>query len=182
MDINGKEKIILALDPSTKSTGWSIFTNDSLVEYGIITAGSTNLFHRIDKIIEEIDKIIKKYNPTEVALEDVIPDDVKHNQNVFNALKYLQGYILHTLDDNKISDYKFYTSSEWRSKCGIGTGPGIKRGSLKPKDIAFVKKYYNKDVNDDIADAICIGYAHTHKPIPIQKDLDVEIVDGFEFR
>ena len=182
MDISTKGKVILSLDPSTKSTGWAIFTDGSLTDCGVISAGSTNLFRRIDKMVEELNNIIEKYNPAEVALEDVIPDDVKHNQNVFNALKYLQGYILHTLDDNKISDYKFYTASEWRSKCGIGTGPGIKRGSLKPQDIAFVKKYYNKDVNDDIADAICIGHAHTHKPIPIQKDLGVEIIDGFEFR
>ena len=182
MSGENKEKVILSLDPSTKSTGWAVFTDGSLTDYGVITAGSTNLFHRIDKMVEEINNIIVKYNPVDVALEDVIPDDVKHNQNVFNALKYLQGYILHTLDDNKIINYKFYTASEWRSKCGIGTGPGVKRGSLKPKDIAFVKKYYNKTVDDDTADAICIGYAHTHKPIPIQKDLDVEIVDGFEFR
>lgn len=182
MNISTKDKVILALDPSTKSTGWSIFTNNSLTAYGVITAGSSNLFHRIDKIIEELNEIISKYNPAEVAMEDVIPEDVKHNNNVFNALKYLQGYILHTLDDNKITEYKFYTASEWRSKCGIGTGPGIKRGTLKPQDIAFVKKYYNINVNDDIADAICIGHAYTHKPIPIQKDSDVEIIDGFEFR
>ena len=182
MNVSTKDKVILALDPSTKSTGWSIFINNSLSAYGVITAGSSNLFHRIDKMIEELNNIITKYNPTEVALEDVIPEDVKHNNNVFNALKYLQGYILHTLDDNKIIDYKFFTASEWRSKCGIGTGPGIKRGSLKPQDIAFVRKYYNIEVNDDIADAICIGHAYTHKPIPVQKDLGVEIVDGFEFR
>lgn len=182
MSISTEDKVILALDPSTKSTGWSIFINNSLKANGVITAGSSNLFHRIDKMIEGINEIIVQYKPTEVAIEDVIPEDVKHNMNVFNALKYLQGYILHTLDDNKITEYKFYTASEWRSKCGIGTGPGVKRGSLKPQDIAFVKKYYNLNVNDDIADAICIGHAHTHKPIPIQKDLQVEIIDGFEFR
>jgi hypothetical protein len=26
----------------------------------------------------------------------------------------------------------------------------------------FVKENYNLDVNDDIADAICIGYANSH--------------------
>ena len=112
MSGENKEKVILSLDPSTKSTGWAVFTDGSLTDYGVITAGSTNLFHRIDKMIEEINNIIVKYNPVDVALEDVIPDDVKHNQNVFNALKYLQGYILHTLDDNKIINYKFYTASE----------------------------------------------------------------------
>ena len=179
---SSKDIITLALDPSTKSTGWALFEGTELTGYGVITAGSSNLFHRIDKIIEGLSVIIKEYKPTKVVIEDVIPEDVKHNQNVFNALKYLQGYILHTLDDYKLTDYKFFTASEWRSKCGITTGIGVRRESLKPQDIAFVKRYYNIVVNDDIADAICIGYAATNKPIPTKLDLAPTIVDGFEFR
>jgi hypothetical protein len=36
--------------------------------------------------------------------------------------------------------------------------------------VAFVKEHYNTIVNDDIADAICIGYAYTNKPIPVTKN------------
>ena len=52
---------ILALDLSTKSTGYSIFNDKELIEYNCITAGSANLFSRIDKMIEELDKILQKY-------------------------------------------------------------------------------------------------------------------------
>ena len=48
----------------------------------------------------------------------------------------------------------------WRKDCGIRTGRGIKREALKKADIQFVKDNYNIDVNDDIADAICIGHAY----------------------
>ena len=168
--------IILSLDCSTKSTGWSIFNNKEIIDYGCITAGSSNLFHRIDKMILELNKIIEKYEPNVVIIEDVIPADVKNNIKIYKALTYLQGYILHTLDDNNITDIKFYLASEWRSKCKIKTGPGVKRGSLKPEDIAFVKEHFGIDVNDDVADAISIGYAYL-----TEKDREVEIVDGFEF-
>ena len=40
-------------------------------------------------------------------------------------------------------------------------GRGITRETLKQKDMEFVKEKFNKDVNDDEADAICIGYAYS---------------------
>ena len=38
---------------------------------------------------------------------------------------------------------------------------------VKQADIKFVKDKYNLDVNDDIADAIGIGYAYLNPPIPV---------------
>ncbi len=157
-----KDEIILSIDASTKSTGYAIFTNKKLTTYGVILASSSNLYKRIDKITEELEKIVKKYNPTKVVLEEVLPADVRNNNNVFKALIYLQGFICYTLDKYKLTP-KLVAASHWRKVCGIKTGAGYKRESLKPKDIAFVKKTYNLDVNDDIADAICIGYAEIHE-------------------
>ena len=168
---------ILALDCSTKNTGWSIFKEQELIDYGCISAGSANLFHRIDKMILELNKIIEKYKPEKVIIEDVLPADVHNNIKIYKALTYLQGYVLHALDDNGITDIKFYTASEWRSKCKIKTGPGIKRETLKSKDIDFIKQQYGIEVNDDVADAISIGYAFLS-----EQNSTVEIVDGFEFR
>lgn len=56
----------------------------------------------------------------------------------------------------------FIYASSWRKECGIKTGAGIKRETLKKKDIEFVKNNFNIDVNDDVADAICIGYAYNN--------------------
>ena len=85
---------------------------------------------------------------------------------------YLQGAV--AVCFNKYGKkLEFFTASEWRKKCGIRTGRGIKRDTLKAADIKFVKDNYNLNVNDDIADAICIGYAYTN----IAKN-----EDGFEFK
>ena len=170
-----KKQVLLTIDASTKSSGWAIFENTQLTNYGVITATSSNLYKRIDKMTIEIDKLVEQYQLTDVVIEEVLPADVRNNNNVFKALIYLQGFICHTLDKHKIIPI-FIVASHWRKICGIKTGSSIKRESLKPKDIAFVKKEYGIDVNDDIADAICIGYAVLH-----EHD-NKEDFDGFEFK
>lgn len=44
--------IVLALDISTKSTGAAIFNDTELIHYTCLTATSTNVFNRIDKITD----------------------------------------------------------------------------------------------------------------------------------
>lgn len=171
---------LLALDLSTKSTGWSIYNGDKLIKYGIISAGSANLYHRIDKMIAELRVILDENNIEKAIIEDVIPDDVRGNHNVFKALIYLQAFVMHLMDEYKIEP-ELVVASHWRKNCGIKTGAGVQRTSLKPKDIAFVKKYFNLQVGDDEADAICIGYQATHKPIPVQDDEVIKDEFGFEF-
>ena len=170
--------IILGLDLSTKASGYSVFEDDKLIDYGCINAGSANLFNRIDKMVVEIEKLFGKYEFNHVYIESVYPEDVHNNQNVFDALKYLQGFILHLLNKYNLP-HTFYAASEWRAKCGIQTGRGIKRDILKERDIQFVRDQFGLDVNDDIADAICIGFAASgstpSRPQVIKTD------DGFEF-
>jgi Holliday junction resolvasome RuvABC endonuclease subunit len=169
--------ITLAVDASTKSTGVAIFDNQELKHYECITASSTDLFKRIHKMQDEIEKIIKEYKVEKIVIEDVIPEDVHGNQNVFNALKWLQGYLVEVFVRNKLP-YEFMVASHWRKLCGIKTGSGVRRESLKPKDIAFVKNQFGISANDDICDAICIGFAAVGGTI---KEPQIVVVDGFEF-
>lgn len=154
---------ILALDMSSKSTGAAIFEDRKLIKYECIVASDVDSLVRIRKMENRIAEIFVEEKIDKVIIEDVIPEDVRHNQTVFNVLHYLQAAVVLRLHDiNPKVKCEFYVSSEWRKKCGISTGRGIKREELKAKDIAFVKEKYNIDVNDDIADAICIGYAYTN--------------------
>lgn len=164
---------VLALDLSTKSAGWAIFENNKLLDYGCITAASTNVLNRITVIKNELRIIYDRFIPDEIIVEEVLPEDVKHNQQVFKALMYMQAAV--ALEFNKNGKkLNFYVSSEWRKKCGIRTGRGITRDMVKAADINFVKKNYNIDANDDICDAICIGHAYVNQ----SKITD----DGFEFK
>ena len=158
--------MLLSLDLSTKSSGVAIFDNDKkLIDYTCITASSTDLIKRIYKIIDELKLFCQKYdNIDTVVIEEVRPEGNQYgvgNQKTHKALMYLQAALIFFMHDSypKIKIEYLYPS-EWRSRCGLHTGRGIKREELKKADIAFVKKVYNIDVNDDIADAIGIGYAY----------------------
>lgn len=164
---------VLALDLSTKSAGWAVFENKKLIDSGCITATSTNVLNRISKITEDLRIIYDRYSPDEIIVEEVLPEDVKHNQQVFKALMYMQASV--ALEFNKNGKkLNFYGASEWRKKCGIRTGRGVTRDMVKAADIKFVKDNYGIDANDDVCDAICIGYAYTH-----EKTITA---DGFEFK
>lgn len=151
--------ITLSIDASTKSTGLAIFQQGKLIYYKCITSLNDNTYKRINKMVESIMQIYNKYKPTDIIMQDILPQDVKHNQSVFKALMYLQAAIVLQLD--KVgAKVNLYTASHWRSQVGIHTGKGIKRDELKKKSQFLVKNIYNIDVNDDISDAICIGIAY----------------------
>lgn len=149
----------LSIDASTKNTGIAIFDNSQLIHYQCINSSSTNTLKRIQYMTKEIQKIVKKYTPDRVVIQDVLPEDVKHNQNVFKALIYLQAALVLKLFDYNLQP-TFYTASHWRAQVGIKTGPGIKRNQLKTASKKLVTALYHIEVNDDISDAICLGIAY----------------------
>jgi Holliday junction resolvasome RuvABC endonuclease subunit len=156
---------ILGLDASTKSSGWAIFEDKKLNSYGCITASSTDLFKRIHKMVDEIDILITNNNISKVILEEVRPEEsgARTNLATHKALMYLQGAIAMMIHDKhqKVTIEYLYPS-EWRKCCKIKTGRGVVRETIKQRDIRFVEETFGIKVNDDIADAIGIGYAHLH--------------------
>lgn len=158
----------LALDLSTKSSGWSLFNDKGLEAHGCITASSTDVISRIYKITEEVKNIFLKYTDiSTVVLEEVRPENGQTgpgNIHTHKVLMWLQASIIFMLHDNsKNTKIEYLYPSSWRQTCGIKTGRGTYRESLKQADIDFVKDTYGITVNDDEADAIGIGYAYWSK-------------------
>lgn len=159
---------ILSLDLSTKSTGFAIFDGEQLIEYGCLTATSYQAIARIKKIANQILELINKHNDIEkIIVEEVRPENDQRgvgNLRTHKVLMWLQAALEFLIFDNfSLIKIEYIYPSEWRSKCGIHTGKGIHRDALKQADIKFVKDKYGILVNDDIADAIGIGYAYTTK-------------------
>ena len=154
---------ILSLDASTKSTGYAIYEGNSLKDYGCITSSSTDLFKRIHKMVDEIDLLIKNNSIDKIILEEVRPENGVQNVKTHKALMFLQGALAMMAHDNypKIESVYLYPS-EWRKCCKIQTGRGVVRETVKQRDIRFVEETFGIKVNDDIADAIGIGYAYLH--------------------
>lgn len=160
---------ILSLDLSTKSSGWAIFQDGILIKSGCITSSSTDLLKRINVMLDGLKIIVEEYKPNKVVAEEVRPENGMQNLKTHRALMWLQGGVaLMLYAYNKKLEMDLIYPSSWRAAIGIKTGRGIKRTTLKEKDIQFVKENYNLDVNDDEADAICIGYSYSH-------DIDTEI-------
>ena len=164
---------ILALDLSTKSSGYAVFEDTELIDYGCFTSSSIDLIKRI-KIMTDGIKTVLDQHPTigKIIVEEVRPEGTGYgvgNLKTHRALMWLQAAIAFMIHDSyeKIEIEYIYPSS-WRASIGIKTGRGIKRTTLKQKDIEFVKEKWNIDVNDDIADAICIGYSFVN-------DIETEI-------
>ena len=154
---------LLALDCSTKSTGFAVFKNKELLVCNCITASSTDLYKRIHKMVDGILAIVEQMEITQIVMEEVIPDHSK-NTNTFRALMYLQALIHIEMHDKhpEVQIETVYPSS-WRSTCGIEDGRSSKREQKKQKDIDFANHTYNLSLtNDDTADAVCIGHAYLH--------------------
>lgn len=151
---------ILSLDLSSKSSGWAFFENNKLIDYGCITSASTDLIKRIYIMRDGIQEVLNKYAIDKVYVEEVRPQGGFGAGNIqtHRALMWLQAAIAFMLHDfNKKIVLEYVYPSTWRATIGIKNGRGIKRESLKQADIDFVKERYNISVNDDIADAICLG-------------------------
>lgn len=155
---------ILAIDASTKSFGIALFDDNQLIKYECFTASSNDLINRIKKIILQLDKFLSENKVDKIILEEVRPEDKKQNLKTHRALMWLQAAINFLLHENyQTIEVEYVYPNEWRKACGIKTGPGIMRDSLKTADIKFVKENYNITVNDDIADAIGIGHAYVYQ-------------------
>ncbi len=155
---------ILSLDASTKSTGFAVFNETKLETYGCLTASSTDLVKRISKIITELEQVLSQNTIDKIILEEVRPEQGLQNLKTHKALMYLQAAIVFLVHERfNTIEIEYVYPNEWRKACGIKTGSGVRRETLKPKDIQFVKDNYNITVNDDIADAIGIGHAYVNK-------------------
>lgn len=165
MDMDEGENMILSLDLSTHSSGWAILNeNGVLWEYGCEKSSSQDLIKRIHIMINKIDELLKTYDINTIVVEEVRPQGSGvGNQKTMKALMYLQAALEFLIHDNysKIKIEYVYPSS-WRATLGIKNGRGIIRTTLKEADIQYVKDNFkiDKEINDDEADAICIGLAY----------------------
>ena len=95
---------ILSLDLSTKSSGYAVFDNAELIDYGCFTSASTDLIKRIQIMTEGIKSVIDKHSDiSKVIVEEVRPEGTGYgvgNLKTHRALMWLQAAIAFMLHDN----------------------------------------------------------------------------------
>ena len=156
---------ILALDQSTRITGWAIYNDEELEDYGKIDVSKTHeLGERLYAIRHLIQKMIEEFNIDKVILEDIYMDGQRvNNVQTFKALAEVFG-VLYELCIEIDIPVEAVLAGTWKSTLGI---KGKTRPEQKRAAQAWVAENYGIKAVQDIADAICIGshYLKTNKPV-----------------
>ena len=154
--------LIIALDQSTQISGYSIYKDGQLIDYGHLSPSGEYLL-RIVKLVKWLDNQIQNYSNDKITvlLEEIqlqSTPDSKGLMNVetFKKLAHCQGALLAYLVDNKI-DYNIIPSVTWKKKCGI---KGRARAEQKKNAQLYVEKEFGIKATQDESDAICIGKSY----------------------
>lgn len=155
---------ILALDQSSRTTGWSVYKDNQLYTYGHFTLTDDNEGIRLHKIREKVSELIMDYDIQELVFEDIYMDG-QHINNVSTFKKLAEVFgIIWELGISLEMPTEAVLPGTWRSTLGI-------KGRTRPEQKRAAKEYvlntYNKKATEDECDAICIGAHYVkHKKKP----------------
>lgn len=147
---------ILALDQSSRCTGYAIFEDDTLIDSGTFTLTNPDMGIRLVKFRDKVNHLIENNNIDEVAFEDIqLQNNAAHNMGVttYKALAEILGVLTELVQEKNIP-YKIIPSVTWKSELNI---KGKQRPEQKKNAQAYVANTYSKKVSQDESDAICIG-------------------------
>ena len=146
---------IVAMDQSTRASGWAYYENGQYITSGMIDMHKSHLEtdKRSFEMAKELWKVIKKYQPEVLFIEDV---QQQSNAKTMIILARLAGMIIGYAEAHNV-EVHIITPSQWRSMLEFKLGSGVKRAELKQQSIDYVKETYGIDVPEDEAEAIALG-------------------------
>lgn len=148
---------LLALDQSSRCTGYAIFEDDTLIDSGTYTLTHPEMGRRLVSFRDTVIALISKYNIDEAVFEDIQLQSPGASKamgvTTYKALAEIMGVLMELLEEKKIP-YKIIPSVTWKSELNI---KGRQRAEQKKNAQAYVAATYAKKVSQDESDAICIG-------------------------
>ena len=151
---------ILALDQSSRITGWALFDENELIEYGKFDLSKEpDIGERLHQARYIVQDIINKLNVDKVILEDIYMDGQRvNNVQTFKVLAEVFGVLYELCIDMNIP-VEAVLAGTWKSTLGI---KGKTRPEQKRAAQAWVLENYGIKATQDEVDSICIG-AHIIK-------------------
>lgn len=134
---------ILGLDMSTQKTGYAIFCDKELVDYGCIEILSTqekDWRNRITYMAGKLGEIMRKNHIDKVYIEDVPP--IINNSQTVKTLGALQGIVLGVMGVFGV-DVEFIPVETWKNKVNINLTHSKEYNQAK-KDLKWNKKDLEK--------------------------------------
>lgn len=161
--------IVMGIDASTTSTGWSIFDSNGAVRIasGRLKPKGDDWRERLQIEYGMLVEIIEQYRPERIYMEDV---PLKDGKPTILKLGAIQGLLIGVCARYQIA-IEFLLPSQWRSTIGLfdGTRQGTQREVLKHKAIDMANKLFGLDLlwvkeksklnEDDEAEALLIAYS-----------------------
>lgn len=151
---------VLSFDQSTYCSGYAYFEDGKYIESGVIDMRKSKLEtdKRSFEMAKELWKVIKKYKPEHLIIEDT---QQQSNIKTVIILARLQGIIIGYAEAHGVKVH-ILLPSQWRAALGYKQGPKVKRSELKQQSIDYIKEIYYLNLPEDECEAICEGVA-AHK-------------------
>ena len=150
-DINKKSGYrVLGIDQATQASGYSVFEDGILIDYGLFEVSGKDLAGRINKMRVWLINLLELVEPDYVFLEGV---QFQNDIPVYEALCKNLGVFENLLYAKEIS-YEIVPVGTWRSHANL---KGSARIELKANARKLVRDKYGQVCGEDEADAILIG-------------------------
>lgn len=152
--------VILGIDPGLATVGWGIIEsvrgNKRAIAYGAITTPAhTDIESRLLMIQQDLEQIIEKYKPDEMAIEELF-----FNTNITTgiAVAEARGVILCTAHRMGVAISE-YTPLQVKQAV-VGYGKAEKRQVIAM--VTSILKLPSPPKPDDTADAVAIAICHAN--------------------
>lgn len=173
---NAKPKNILAIDASTNSLAFAIFSDKTLVRYGKIRFDGLNAYQKLGDAARKTLPFLKHFEIDAIVIEHTV---FINSPKTASDLALIQGALLGAAKLAGIRTAGSINPITWQSFIGnnklsakekqdmIAEFPGKSknwyqnksREIRKQRTIKFVNSYYDKNIqDDDVADAVGIGH------------------------
>lgn len=145
---------LLALDQASRTSGYAIFDDGKLIDFGTFTYDDDDIGIRLHKIRNKVEKLISDNDIEWVVFEDIqLQGNVANNVQTFKTLAEVFGIIYELVTALNLK-HDAVLSSSWKSTLGI---KGRTRPDQKKNAQAWVINKYGVRPSQDASDAICIG-------------------------
>lgn len=145
---------LLALDQASRTSGYAVFIDGELTDYGKFTFEDADMGERLHNIREKVAQLIADHGIDYVAFEDIqMQGNITNNVQTFRVLAEVFGVIYELVTGLGIP-HTAVLAGTWKSTLGI---KGYARAEQKKNAQEYVLNTYGVKAIQDVCDAICIG-------------------------
>jgi len=153
------DNMMLGIDPGYDRLGWAIGSMQGrklvVSEYGSIeTDRARSIFERYDTILQNLDNLLNRFKPTELAIETLF---FSSNKTTALRVSEVRGVIIGACLSKELSIHE-YNPTQIKQ---IAAGSGRADKQMIAKMIALQTKIEVRDTLDDAIDAVAVLLTHS---------------------